>query len=88
MDSLLAEMHGVVLSADETSVRVKLGEGTVVQFPREAVPEGLVQVGMPIHYRIWRRPNGVRFQEFLQGTPTGTKEGLDELNAVLVKIPT
>jgi hypothetical protein len=88
MDSLLAEMRGVVLSADVDTVHVKLGEGTVVQFPREAVPEELVQVGMPIHYRIHKRPNGIRFQEFLQGTPTGTKEGLDELNAVLVKVPT
>jgi hypothetical protein len=75
------------MSANQTHVRVKLGKELAVEFPRELLDDaGLVQIGMPVKYQIKKRVNGTRFQQFLMGTPTGTKEGIAELEALLTDV--
>jgi hypothetical protein len=84
---LLAEVSGVVVGANLNHVRVKLGEETVVEFPRELFgDEGLIQIGMPLKYQIKKRSNGTRFQQFIMATPTGTKESMAELEALLADV--
>jgi hypothetical protein len=84
---LLAEVPGVVVGADLDHVRVKLGDETVVEFPRELfADEGMIQIGMPLKYQIKKRANGTRFQQFIMGTPTGTKESMAELEALLADV--
>jgi hypothetical protein len=84
---LLAEVAGVVVGASLQHVRVKLGDETVVEFPRELFDdEGLVRIGMPLKYQIRKRVNGTRFQQFVMAPPTGTKEAVAELDALLADV--
>ena len=81
--SVISEVDGIILGHSETLVRVKLGSATVVEFPSELFFGLTIERGMPISYQIKVRPDGTRYQSFVEGVPSGSKETMEQLNELL-----